>query len=866
MRQKIYNTLTCAVILFPVAGYTAELYFPPELLSVGEQQVADLSHFQGKGHQPPGEYNVDIYLNQSFVEAKTVSFVSRTAEAGEVMNKEHPHDDATGLIACLTRNDLLLLGVKMSDIPGAAVTANSTCLNPEELIPGAFSRFDFTRMRLDISIPQAALNTPARGYIDPELWDEGINAALLNYQFSGSHHNASGNGSSENYYLNLTSGVNAGAWRLRDYRIWNYYKNNYSSRQQWQRVKTYVERSIIPLRSALTLGESSTSSDIFDSLSFRGIQLNTEDAMYPDTRRGYAPTIRGVAESNAQVSIRQNGYNVYQTTVAPGAFEISDLYPMYSSGDLEVSVREASGVVRSFTVPYSSVPLLQRQGRVKYSLTAGRYQNSSVMYDSPSFAEATLLWGLPANITAYGGMQYSENYLSAQLGSGFSAGSLGAVSVDVTHADSTLTDGSKHQGQSFRFLYGHSLNATGTTVRLTGYRYSTKGFHTLGETALNRMSGRLYEQDIYDETGELIRDTYTDYVSLYNTKRARIEANISQSLGQLGAMYVTGVRQTFWGTSDTTNSLQGGFSSSISAVNYSLSYGYNRYTRTNGPSYNERTMNLSLSVPLGALLSPGSKASSLHATYTANRDNQGNMSHQAGLSGTALEQNTLSWNLSQGHARNQGYTGNTGVSYKGGSGNVNASYSYGSDYKKIAYGFSGSTLLHGDGITLGQPVYGTAVLVAAPGAADISLKNERGVRTDRKGYAIKPFASSYRENRVSLDLSQLDDKTEIDNTVFRVTPTKGAIVKAGFNVHKGEKLLVTAIYKGRPVPFGSVAAYGNITGIVGDEGQVFMTGMPGSGKITFRWGDKDNQHCTLRYKISAADNTQPITRVTGDCR
>lgn len=197
---------------------------------------------------------------------------------------------------------------------------------------------------------------------------------------------------------------------------------------------------------------------------------------------------------------------------------------------------------------------------------------------------------------------------------------------------------------------------------------------------------------------------------------------------------------------------------------------------------------------------------------------------------------------------------------------MNASYSYGSDYKKIAYGVSGSTLLHGDGITLGQPVYDTAVLVAAPGAPDISLKNERGVRTDRKGYAIKPYASSYRENRVSLDLSQLDDKTEIDNTVFRVTPTKGAIVKAGFNVHKGEKLLVTAIYKGRPVPFGSVAAYENITGIVGDEGQVFMTGMPGSGKITFRWGDKDNQHCSLRYKSSAADNTKSITRVTGECR
>jgi outer membrane usher protein len=31
--------------------------------------------------------------------------------------------------------------------------------------------------------------------------------------------------------------------------------------------------------------------------------------------------------------VRQNGYVIYQNTVAPGAFEINDLYPTGSSGD-----------------------------------------------------------------------------------------------------------------------------------------------------------------------------------------------------------------------------------------------------------------------------------------------------------------------------------------------------------------------------------------------------------------------------------------------------------------------------------------------------------------------------------------------------
>lgn len=860
MNKKSLCVCISMIIFFSRNGYASELYFPPELLSAGEQQVADLSHFQGGGNQLPGEYSVDIYLNQEFVNTKTLNFVIRDNNEQTVATDS----DSTGLMACLTRTDLLHMGIKVNDFPALAVADKDACINLEQSISGASSRFNFTRMRLELSVPQAAVNTNARGYIDPELWDEGINAALMNYQFSGSNSYSSGN-NSDNYYLNLTSGLNLGAWRFRDYRIWNYYKNKYSSKQQWERVKTYIERSVIPLRSTLTLGESTTGSDIFDSMSFRGVQLSTEDSMYPDTRRGFAPTIRGVAESNAQVSIRQNGYNVYLTTVSPGAFEINDLYPMYSSGDLEVSVKEANGNTRVFTVPYSSVPILQREGRVKYSLTAGKYLSNSTQYDEPTFAEGTLLWGLPHNITAYGGMQYSDKYLATQLGTGISIGSLGAVSVDATHAESTLADGTKHQGQSVRFLYAHSLNTIGTTFRLTGYRYSTKGFHTLDETALTRMSGRLYEQDAYNEFGEVVKDSYRDYYSLYNTKRARFDANISQNLGELGSMYVTGVRQTFWGTSNTSNSLQTGFSSSVGPANYSFSYGYNKQTRTNAPSYNERTANLSVSVPLGRLLLSGNKTSSLHATYNASRNNQGSASHQAGLSGTTLEGNNLSWNVSQGHVKERGYSGNAGLAYRGGSGNVSAGYSYGNDYRKVNYGLNGSALLHGDGLTLGQSINDSAILVAAPGASGTNLKYERGVKTDSRGYAIKPFASSYRENRVSLDISQLDDKTEIDNTVTRVVPTKGAIVRADFKVHKGQKILMTLSHKGKSVPFGSIATAGDYTGIVGDLGQLYMSGMKEKGTVLIKWGNTASEQCQVNYNLNDIVKGQYLSNIDGIC-
>ncbi len=56
----------------------------------------------------------------------------------------------------------------------------------------------------------------ARGYIPPELWDNGITAGLINYNFTGNNaHNTTG-GSSRYAYLNLQSGLNIGARRLRD--------------------------------------------------------------------------------------------------------------------------------------------------------------------------------------------------------------------------------------------------------------------------------------------------------------------------------------------------------------------------------------------------------------------------------------------------------------------------------------------------------------------------------------------------------------------------------------------------------------------------------------------------------------------------
>ncbi|WP_273870780.1 fimbria/pilus outer membrane usher protein [Serratia odorifera] len=860
-RQPSLRPLAALILLaLPALSY-AEMYFPPALVSVDPDAIADLSYLTPAGTQMPGSYEVEMYLNGNWLAARSVRFVTVdsvpdtprevTAEKGKDIR------DATGLMACLTPDDWRDIGLKMEAVPSMTGLAEDQCISPGRYISQAYTAFDFEKMRLDISIPQAMVKNQPRGWIPPERWDEGINALLLGYRLNGSNsHSRSTGMDSSNLYLNLDNGLNVGPWRLRDNRTWSRYTTTGGrSRSKWDRLNTYVERAIIPLRSRLLLGESTTDGDLFDAFSFKGARLATDDSMYPDTQRGFAPLVKGAAFSNARVSIRQNGNLIYQTFVPPGAFVIDDLYPVTSGGDLNVTVTEADGTARTFVVPYSSVPLLQREGRVRYSVTAGRFRSNSDRYDDPEFAQGTLQWGLPYDTTVYGGLQMAEKYHAGMVGVGVNMASWGALSADFTHASSELADGSSHKGQSVRFLYARSMNSLGTTFRLAGYRYSTKGFHTLDETALKGMSGWLYDYDSLDAEGRPVQRPYTDYYNLYNTKKSRMQANISQRFGRYGSLYLTGTRQNYWNSDKTTDSLMFGYSASLGPVNYNLSWSY---SKGSSQDHSDRTANLSFSLPLSALL-PGKqdiRGPQTRLNGNASRNSNGRTSYTAGLSGTLLEDHNLGWNLQQGYTRQgdnggeDGSSGNANVDYRGTYGSASLGYSYSQDYRQVNYGISGGAVVHRNGLTLGQQPGTTSILVAAPGAAGVPVSNGTGVKTDWRGYALLPYSSEYRETRVELDASSLDEQTELEETSVRVVPTRGALVRADFKAHSGVRVLMRLTYQGKPLPFGTTVSGSNSSGITGDDGVVFLSGMESEGELQVQWGKGANHKCTVRYRIT----------------
>lgn len=862
---KNFSLAPLALVLmgiFPSINGYAQNYFNPAFLSGDTSAVADLSRFEGNG-QAPGVYRVDVSLNGTYITTRDIQF-----ESIKKINTTAPNSnqDDTGLTACLTPKWLDSVGVNTQAIPELSKAEQESCVDIQAALPGAETVFDFERLQLNISIPQAVMRNSARGYIPPEMWDNGINALLLNYAYSGSNsrnHGNSNSTTSNDNFLGLNSGVNIGPWRLRDYSTWNYSSSAGNDKGRWDHINTYIEREIIPLKSELVVGDSYTPSDVFDSQPFRGVQISSDDNMLPDSLRGFAPTVHGIAKSNAQVTIKQNGYTIYQSYVPPGAFTITDLFATTSSGDLIVEVKEADGSVSNFSVPYSAVPVLQREGRIKYSLTAARYRSSNNQQEETNFAQATMILGLPRGFTLYGGSQLSDKYSALAVGGGVNMGNMGAISFDITQAHSSLADKSSSDGQSIRFLYAKTLNELGTNVQLLGYRYSTSGFYTFDETTYKHMNGFTVDTD--DENNG---PDWASYYNLYNTKRGKIQINISQQLGEGGSLFVNGSQQTYWHTDKKDSLLQVGYSGSAKGISYSLTYNYNKMV---GSNESDQIYAFNISLPLGQWLAPQnsiSQSNNAYATYGVSTDKHGNTSQTTGLSGTLLEQNNLSYSVQQGYqSEGSSANGSAGLEYSGGYGDANIAYSYSNngDYQQVNYGMRGGAVVHHDGITLSQPLGDTNVLIAAPGASGVEVESESGVSTDWRGYTVVPYATSYRQNRIALDTNTLKDNVDIDDAVINVVPTQGAIVRATYKAHVGLRALLTLMHNNKPIPFGAVVSRSDNGGdaLVGDTGEVYLSGLVPQGILNVQWGNSADKKCQVNYQLPV--NSNPLARKTLEC-
>ncbi|HHQ4306106.1 TPA: fimbria/pilus outer membrane usher protein [Serratia fonticola] len=592
-------------------------------------------------------------------------------------------------------------------------------------------------------------------------WDDGINAAFVNYQFNYGHYageNYRDTQRHESLYADITTGVNVGPWRLRYQPV---YQKEIWGNPTWHTERALAYRDIKAWRATLTLGDSVTPSVLFDNVRFRGISLVSDSRMLPDGLRQFSPWVRGFARSNAEVRVRQNGEIIYQTFVSPGAFVLKDVYPPALEGDLTVTIRESDSTETERKIPYSSMPNLVYAGQWRYDASVGKYQPYYGMEEEqPGFAQASVSYGLPGKVTLYGGGQGADIYRSAAVGIGKSLNQWGAISADYTFSSARQPRRSAPDtGGMARMRYAKAFPAWESSLSLMAQYYPRQRYRTFG-TAIDQQSTYWWDW----EDGIFVGDFDEE-------KKYRLEARYNQYLSDSDSLYLTLTREATRGNQRGETSVEMGFSASLGKVDVALYAEYNR------PSYGKEQaqLGLSVSLPLNALGAPRMKLNYDHTLANDRTD-----SRRIGVSGTLLDDYSLSYNASTSQSQRNGSSQDLSANYQYNAGDLRVGHSQGAGYRQQNLELAGSLMAHQEGLTLGQTLGETVAIVSVPGTPGIGIDNQYGVTTDWRGYALIGNLTPYRINSLTLDSLELPDTLGLPESDQEVVPTAGAIMFSRF--------------------------------------------------------------------------------------
>lgn len=785
--------LMCAVFSLSAAADNPDvIYTFNDGFIIGSKDKTDLSRFSTVAISE-GTYSIDVYTNKSWKGRHELNIIRRP--------------DNQGLGICYSAAMLQQFGLSAVKLNASLAKQPEFCgyLPQWRQDKDIRDTLNASELRLDISVPQLYEDRLYVGYVSPELWEPGIPALNLSYttNYYNNHNTSQSYADNSSAYLGINSGLSYGGWLFR-------YLGNLSVQKgkgsTWNSNQTYLQRPLPRIKSTATGGQFFTSGEFFDSVGLRGVRLSTDDSMFPDGMRAYAPEIRGVAMSNALVTVRQNNSVIYQTQVPPGPFNIDDVYPSGYGNDLEVTVREADGSVRQFTVPYSSVTQLLRPGVSRYALAFGKADENRLR-GRPAILQGHYQYGLNNLFTGYSGLTAFNGYQAYLLGSGLNTG-IGALSMDVIQSYTSLDrrDNSpgktRYSGQSYRMTFNRMFARTRTSIVLAAYRYSTKNYYTLNDALFARDGA---------QRGN-------------SSTLAREKNGFSYTFNQdlpagWGGFYFNGRISSYWNRANIEKQYQLSYNNRWNRLSYSISV-QRYYAPYLGDSGKETRLSLNFSYPL-SLGERNSASVTSGSTFTNSRFNNA----QIGMNGAFGSENNISYGVSESVSRGGDHSVALNGNYRTPYTALSASYGQSSDYRQVGANASGSLVVHGGGITLSPETGSTLALIEAKDAQGAGLPGVPGTRIDSRGYAILPYLRPYRINTVEIDPKGADDDVVFDKTVANVVPYENSVVRVSFATRREKTRTLRAVMPGgETLPFGAdiVNEKGASIGVVGQGSLLFI--------------------------------------------
>lgn len=811
------TSLTLSVVITSVlptqVWATEDIEFNTDVLDLADRNNIDISVFSQRGYIMPGRYPLHINLNQNLYPViYDIDFFQ-------------PEADYEKPIPCITPDIFATFNMRSEWHRKARWLNEGACLDLHS-IPGMTTDVALAKDSLMLTVPQAYLEYSAPDWDPPSRWDNGMSGVIFDYNLNTQRYKPHDSKSEQQINGNGIVGVNLGAWRLRaDWQA--SYRSNDSQNRDWRWSRYYAYRALPQLGAKLVLGENYLTSDIFDSFRFMGAGLTSEDSMLPPNLRGYAPEVTGIAKTNAVVTIKQMGRVIYQTQVAPGPFRIQDLND-FVKGKLDVVVEEQDGSTQEFQVDTASIPYLTRPGRVRYKVAMGKPNQMDHKNTGPGFGMGEFSWGVNNGWSLYGGAIGANDYHALALGVGRDLLMFGALSFDITRSRADLpNEGKVYRGHSYRISYSKTFEQYNSQIAFAGYRFSEADFMNMEQYISRRYRG---------EESHNSKEMYT--------------VSFSKQFTDLGlSSYLSYSHETYWNR--PTREYYNLSLSKYITIGQVKNIGANLSAFRN--QYNETTddgVYLNFSVPLG-----DSGYISYHNMFV-----KGGNAHTVSYYDRLNERTT--YNVGAGTDIKGKPKVNAYITNQNDYNTLTVSASHVNDnYTSLGLSLQGgiTSTLQGVAAHRTNTLGGSRVFIDTRGVEDIPLRSfGNTTKTNAFGKAIITDVNDYYRNTLKVDVDKLPEKAEVISSVQQITLTEGAIGYRQFDVLTGFKLMVNlTLDEGTPVPFGASVKtrLNRHAGIVGDNGNVYLSGINAGDTLDVIWNDRKQCQVTIANDLQENDFT-----------
>jgi outer membrane usher protein FimD/PapC len=675
---------------------------------------------------------------------------------------------------------------------------------------------DPANLALSLIVPTDAIRPTTRDFTG---YQTGGFAGMLNYDVTGLH-SKYGDQSSRYASANTELGFNAGDWIMRSRQV-----------QTWQddvstatHIAAYAQRTFASHQAVLQAGQINLYNPVLGGAQITGVQVLNEQALQVE---GQGAVIEGIANSQAQVEVRQNGSLIHSTVVPAGPFALNNVRRLNTRSDVEVTIKEADDSQRSFTIPAAMLGIgLPAPG---YSLAAGRVRNSGDEQGSdPWVISGGWSGAIHPQLLLSAGITGAEDYRAAGAGLGF-------VPSPDTQVQTTLigTDASGMQsGQGLQADVNLSHRLTERWAFSAGSAYRTPGHREL-------------EDAVFDNASGDSRSRYRDQQS----------ATLSWSHPWLGA-FSGGVSQSNSFDGQSSSRALASWGTNIGGVSVSATAEWH----VSGANRNDDSLYVNLSIPLGEN----------RRARTWVRSSGGEYRSGAGLSEQINDQ--LAYRIGVEHdTRDKQVQSTAGLSLLPRYTQLDLNYTHG-DADRSSYQTSarGGAVLHGGGLTFSPyPVSDTFALLSVGDMSTIKVSTPSGpVWTDWQGQAVVSRVSAYDRSPVEVDTRSLPRNADISNGLAVISAGRGAVDKVEFGISKTRRaLLKVTTANGAPLPRGAAVNTedGEFVTLVQEGSQVFLPNVIDIPAL--RISAPGMARCELRFELPAeADPDAYYETAPAKCR